>query len=111
MAKTLILELPDELEEKLQTLSVRQAMPLEEMVLAWLRRLAQFTSQTERETVSMPLDMPILEGNNDPVLQPDDPVLNLMGVAASEIGDLSVYHDKYLYQKGWLKDPGMGTSR
>jgi hypothetical protein len=42
----------------------------------------------------------------EPILRADDPIFELIGMASSKEGDLSVNHDHYLY--GWPKrEPGV----
>jgi len=37
------------------------------------------------------------EAQDEPILSPDDPIFEMIGMFASEEGDLSVNHDYYLY--------------
>ncbi len=37
--------------------------------------------------------------NQDPILQADDPILDIASAMSSGVGDLSVHHDHYLYGK------------
>ena len=41
------------------------------------------------------------EGEADPVLQADDPILRVVAAMGSSVGDLSTNHDRYLYRKDW----------
>jgi len=38
-----------------------------------------------------------VEAEEEPILRPDDPLFQMIGMFASEEGDLSVNHDYYLY--------------
>ena len=42
-----------------------------------------------------------LQGEVDPVLQPDDPILAIPLAQGTELGDLASNHDQYLYRKDW----------
>jgi hypothetical protein len=85
MAKTLVLELPDELEKSLETQATKQSMSLEDLILEWLTQLAQPTAGAEV-----------------------DPLAPLLGTLTAEINDIGENHDVYLgnaiYQE--LKNAG-----
>ena len=42
-----------------------------------------------------------LEGEIDPVLRADDPILRAVPAMDSGLGDLATDHDRYLYRKDW----------
>ena len=42
-----------------------------------------------------------LQGEVDPVLQADDPILRIAAATGSNAGDLAMDHDRYLYRKDW----------
>ena len=42
-----------------------------------------------------------LQGEVDPILQPDDPLLSIPVTEGSGVGDLASDHDRYLYRKDW----------
>ena len=73
MAKTLVLELPDELEQSLETQATRQSISLEDLILEWLTKLAQPTASTDA-----------------------DPLAPLLGTLTAEVNDVGERHDTYL---------------
>jgi addiction module HigA family antidote len=42
-----------------------------------------------------------LQGEVDPILQPDDPILSIPAAEGTGPGDLSTDHDRYLYRQDW----------
>lgn len=73
MAKILTLELPDELEQSLETQATRQSISVEDLILEWLAQLAQPTATTEA-----------------------DPLAALLGTLTAEVNDIGERHDVYL---------------
>ncbi len=39
------------------------------------------------------------------VMSPDDPLLQLVGTMATGLGDGSIHHDKYIYRPDWSDSP------
>ena len=50
-------------------------------------------------------------GDEERVMSPDDPLLQLMGSMTSGLGDGSVNHDKYIYRRDWDTSPNIETAR
>lgn len=45
------------------------------------------------------------------VMSPDDPLLQLVGTMATGLGDGSINHDKYIYRRDWSDLPEEKTPR
>ena len=73
MGKTLVLELPDELERQLEEQAAEQDMPLEDLLLQWLSRLASSRGQIKA-----------------------DPIAPLIGTLTTDKSDIAERHDDYL---------------
>ena len=75
------IEMPREvfamLEQRKKTLGATPAQQIVEMVIAYL------------------------QGEVDPVLRPDDPILAIPVAEGAGVSDLSTNHDRYLYRKDW----------
>jgi hypothetical protein len=76
--------LPRNIYERLQRRAADQALTLAVQIRT---ALAEYL---ERSEIS-----------EEPILRADDPIFELIGMASSQEGDLSVNHDHYLY--GWPK--------
>lgn len=74
MAKTLVIELPDELAHQLEAQATRQNTSLENIVLQWLTRLVRLVVD-EVEV---------------------DPITPLLGTLTTEVNDVGERHDAYL---------------
>lgn len=48
------------------------------------------------------------EGDDAPVLSPDDPVWSLIGMCKGGPEDGSINHDKYIYARDWEREAGNG---
>ena len=55
--------------------------------------------------------MAYLQGEVDPILQPDDPLLSIPLAEGTGPGDLAADHDRYLYQKNWERRPEGDSTR
>jgi hypothetical protein len=73
MAKTLTIQLSDELERKLEIQAVHQNKTIEELVVEWLAR------QVSVESLSEP-----------------DPITPLLGTLSFDSSDVAENHDRYL---------------
>jgi uncharacterized protein YbaP (TraB family) len=73
MAKTLVIELPDELENQLESRAIQQNKKIEDLVVEWIREQVRIVSKSE-----------------------PDPITPLLGTIAFTKSDLAKHHDEYL---------------
>jgi hypothetical protein len=73
MAKTLMIELSEELERKLETRAIQQSKKIEELVVEWIAK------QVDPVSISVP-----------------DPIAPLVGTISFKLADLAEHHDEYL---------------
>jgi hypothetical protein len=73
LAKTLVIELSDELEQQLGIQAIKQKTSLEDIVLEWLTRSVRLIDETE-----------------------GDPIAPLLGTLTADVTDLGEQHDTYL---------------
>jgi addiction module HigA family antidote len=81
-----------------QVVPAQVQLPME--VFAMLERRSKAQGATPaRQIVEMVIAF--LQGEVDPILQPDDPILSIPAAEGSGVGDLASDHDRYLYRKDW----------
>lgn len=73
MAKTLMIELSEELEHKLESRAIQQSKKIEELVVEWI------VKQVDPASISV-----------------SDPIAPLVGTISFKPADLAEHHDKYL---------------
>ena len=73
MAKTLIIELPEELVHKLESRAIQQSKKIEELVVEWIEKQVNPASISEH-----------------------DPIAPLVGTISFKPADLAEQHDEYL---------------
>jgi hypothetical protein len=81
-----------------QTIPAQVQIPRQVFALLKQRGEAQGTTLAQQivEMVTA-----YLQGEVDPILRPDDPILALPAAEGTGPGDLSTNHDRYLYRKDW----------
>ena len=87
---------------------VRTQVDLPREIVDLLRRRGEVKGITLPEQIREAVRI-YLEGQEDPVLQADDPIYRIAGEMDSGVGDLSTNHDRYLYRKDWQQPQG-GTA-
>jgi addiction module HigA family antidote len=88
----------DSLRESRQGSAMRTMIPLPPDLLALLDRRGKEQQKGLAEQV-IEMVRAFLEGEVDPILQPDDPLLAAPVADGSGLGDLATGHDRYLYAR------------
>lgn len=78
--------------------TVRTQIELPRDMFNLLKERGEAYGITPAEQIVEALDA-YLQGNADNMLQADDPILSIDGNVASDRGDLSANHDRYLYHQ------------
>ena len=73
MTKTLTIEIPEELEIRLETRAIQQSKNIEELVVEWIAQLVGPVSISE-----------------------PDPIMSLVGTISFKASDLAEHHDEYM---------------
>ena len=82
----------------MSTYSIRTQIRLSGEQHRLLKERAQRSKQSIAELVRRAIDQYLgrrLEAEE--ILPPDDPIFQIIGGGASDVTDLSIHHDKYLY--------------
>jgi addiction module HigA family antidote len=69
-------------------------------VLAYLEQRGKAQGATPAQQI-VEMVIAYLQGEVDPILQPDDPLLSIPAMEGIGPGDLSTNHDRTLYRKDW----------
>lgn len=81
----------------MSTYSIRTQIYLSEDQHRLLRERAERSRQSMAELVRRAIDQYLQHLETEEVLSQDDPVFDIIGKGESDVSDLSVAHDKYLY--------------
>ena len=81
-----------------QAIPAQIEMPRE--VFAMLEQRSKVQGATPAQQI-VEMVIAYLQGEVDPILRPDDPILSIPVAEGAGPGDLSTNHDRYLYRKDW----------
>jgi addiction module HigA family antidote len=90
-----------------QTIDAQIQVPRE--VFAMLEQRSEIQGAKPAQQI-VEMVIAYLQGEVDPILQPDDPILSIPAAEGTGPGDLSADHDRYLYRKDWQERLGGNTS-
>jgi addiction module HigA family antidote len=81
-----------------QAVPAQVQLPME--VFAMLERRSKTRGATPAQQI-VEMVIAFLQGEVDPILQPDDPLLSIPAAEGTGLGDLASDHDRCLYRKDW----------
>jgi hypothetical protein len=101
----LLYEIKDDvLQNMIKEGTAAQAVPaqirLPREVFKMLERRSKAQGTTPAQQI-VEMVIAFLQGEVDPILQPDDPLLSIPVTEGTDVGDLASDHDRYLYRKDW----------
>ncbi len=85
--------------------TIAAQLQIPRQVFALLKQRSEAQGATPAQQI-VEMVMAYLQGEVDPILQPDDPLLSIPVAEGTGLGDLSTNHDRALYRKDWQERPG-----
>ena len=81
----------------MSTHSIRTQIYLSEEQHRVLKEKAKRSRQSMAELIRSAIDQYLQHLETEEILSPEDPIFEIIGMGESDVTDLSMAHDKYLY--------------